>query len=155
MENAISSCPGFRERLVKSLNRPLTTKPACLYHESVCPSCGLDEWLDPVLPGADAFRRPPPGATAPPTSHCVARNSNYKDKDIINSTLGVLAAHDGVHLVARTIDFKKCRPPNKDVRSDLGTSLVVRDVQVHYCNHCRSCFKVSTMALKVKWPTVS
>ncbi|KAE9137878.1 hypothetical protein PF006_g14069, partial [Phytophthora fragariae] len=46
-----------------------------------------------------------------------------------------------VRLTSQLKDFEKCRPPQVGGDNTLASSLLARDVQVHYWNHCRSCFK--------------
>lgn len=146
LRHALESDEAFRSRLVKLTNAVLTTSPPCLQQQMDCPHCGGPE-LTPVLPGIDAFRRPAPGETAPVTSRCNTCKSEFRDRDIINSAIEALADVENVEIDNAFVDYCKCKPPCVDSgncsRLSLELSIVVREVQVHYWNHCRSCFKVS------------
>ncbi|KAE9151015.1 hypothetical protein PF004_g32876, partial [Phytophthora fragariae] len=88
-----------------------------------------------------AFRRPGPGAAASTTSSCQACGADYKAADILDAFIEALATRQNVRLTSQLKDFEKCRPPQVGGDNTLASSLLARDVQVHYWNHCRSCFK--------------
>jgi hypothetical protein len=141
MSRAICDGTEFRDRLIDLADTMLTATPPCISRESACPSCYCDNSLQVVLPGVDAFRRPAPGASAPITALCSACGKTFSDKDVINTAINALADRDNVRLVSQTADFVKCRPA-QDAESPLSLSLIIRDVQVHFWSHSKSCFKV-------------
>jgi hypothetical protein len=139
----LDSKTNFQERLVALADRVLTTKPPCIHEENKCPRCNAESSLEPVLPGVDAFRRPFPGATAPTTARCSVCESTMKDKDVIDAAIEALTEQHHVSINTQWNDYCKCRPPVAQCNNELESSLVVRDVHVHYWNHCKSCFKVN------------
>lgn len=143
-QEAIETNPTFRDRIIRLANQVLCTKPPCIRDELHCPSCSDDNSLIPVVPGIDAFRRLAPGTTPPTTSRCSACGCTFRDKDIIETAIQKLADQQHLHIDSQLIDFEKCRPPPNDDAGILAASLLVRDVQVHYWNPCKSCFKVSS-----------
>jgi len=142
-EEAIESNSTFRNRVIELVDQVLCTKPPCIHDELHCPNCSVGKSLIPVVPGIDAFRRPTPGTAPPTTSRCGACGCSFRGKDIIETAIQKLADQQHVHLNSQLVDFEKCRPPPNEDAGILATSLLVRDVQVHYWNHCKSCFKVS------------
>ncbi|OWZ01278.1 hypothetical protein PHMEG_00027371 [Phytophthora megakarya] len=135
--------PDFWGRFVRLVDRVLVTKPPCLADERQCPVCFAENSLKPVVPGIDAFRRPTHGTSPPVTSECNVCGVEFRDKGIIDHAVQSMADSQHVLVDVQSTDFEKCRPPSKDAFGDLATSLLVRDVQVHYWNHSKSCFKVS------------
>lgn len=133
---------GFRRRLIAFADAVLTTKPPCIAEESMCAACHSAGSLHSILPGVDAFRRPKPGANAPLTAECTICGTKFRDKDVINYAVDALANDQNVHIDDDVIDYEKCLPPHSTHADPLAVSLVVRDVQVHFWNHSRSCFKV-------------
>jgi len=141
IHNAVQCDDQFRNRLVKLADAVLTAKPPCMENEGDCPKCHVAASLNPVLPGVDAFRRPAPGANAPITANCSNCGSSFSDKDIISAAIEALAEREGVQVLTPRADYYRCRPPQEQETS-LSVSLAVRDVQIHFWNHCKSCFKV-------------
>jgi len=138
----------FRKRLILLADTVLTTKPPCLEDEGRCPHCHKHEALDPVLPGVDTFRRPAPGANPPTTAQCSSCGAAFGDRDIIDAAIEALADREHVKIVTQTSDYNRCRPAQEH-NTSLAVSLVVRDVQIHFWNHSKSCFKVSHVCANV------
>jgi len=141
LQSAVKEDVSFRHRLIQLADAVLTAKPPCLEREDDCPNCHEVGGLTAVLPGVDAFRRPAPGSTAPTTAKCSLCGTCFGDKDIINAAIDALADRESVQVVAQNADYSRCSPP-QDQESSLAVSLAVRDVQIHFWNHTRSCFKV-------------
>ncbi|KAG6958406.1 hypothetical protein JG688_00010530 [Phytophthora aleatoria] len=118
-----------------------------LAHPALCPKdAGI---LEPVEVGLEAFRRPVDGCPAPITARCTKCGSEYRDKDISDSAIGDLATKCGTILTDGYADYLKCRATRIDTPGSLEASLtqsvVIRDVQVRFWTHSRSCFKVSIL----------
>jgi len=141
MRAAMDGDGDFRTRLLRLADTLLTTQPPCLDGENCCPACQQPGLLEPVLPGVDAFRRPGLGATPPITACCSDCGSTFCENEIINAAMKALADRENVEIVPQMSDFNRCRPP-EDNTPPLSVSLVVRDVQIHFWNHSKSCFKV-------------
>lgn len=141
IQRSIMCDSGFKDRFLMLADKMLTTKPPCIEGDPVCECCDTHPKISPVLPGVDAFRRPARGATACTTAQCSVCGSTFCADDIINLAITALADREHVHITDHTADYEKCRPPDKST-SNLGLSLVVRDVQVHFWHHAKSCFKV-------------
>ncbi|KAG7376025.1 hypothetical protein PHYPSEUDO_014622 [Phytophthora pseudosyringae] len=129
--------------MIQLVDSVLTSKPPWLTNETTCIQCQSEDALSAVIPGVDAYRRPAPGASPPTTAVCGGCGATYKDKDIIDASLIALAHSDFDVMDLQWNDFEKCRPPQVRENNSVATSLLVRDLQVHYWNHCKSCFKVS------------
>lgn len=134
----------FCTRLLRLVDSILTIKPPCLDSNSQCHKCGSRE-LRSVQPGVDAFRKPPPGATPPLTATCDSCHQFFRDKDVIDAALQALADRKNIRIEPNLIDYYKCHHATEAISNDvLAISIVVRDVQVHFWNHSKSCFKVSS-----------
>ncbi|KAK1935190.1 ATP-dependent DNA helicase pfh1 [Phytophthora citrophthora] len=138
---ALNRDSAFKLRIVDLADSVLSTKPPCIINERRCPKCLAMDSLQAVIPGIDAFRRPAAGASPPLTAECKVCHQGFRDKDIMELSLKAVADEHHVRVDASAADFQKCRPAEATDSDPLASSLLVRDLQTHYWNHCKSCFK--------------
>ncbi|OWZ04148.1 hypothetical protein PHMEG_00023998, partial [Phytophthora megakarya] len=138
---ALETDAEFHSRFIRLVDTVLSSKPPSLVNEVQCVRCKRDDTIEPVVPGVDAFRRPATGTSPPVTAICRECGEVFRDKDIIDASIQALAQSEDGTMNQQWIDFQKCRPPLDGEIGAVATSILVRDTQVHYWNHCKSCFK--------------
>lgn len=84
--------------------------------------------------------------SVPITAICDACGATYGDKDVINAAIDQLARKYRIHIDSQCVDYYKCCPPynttDEPIQTKINLSFVIHEVQIHFWNHSRSCFKV-------------
>ncbi|KAG1694469.1 hypothetical protein DVH05_028660 [Phytophthora capsici] len=142
----------FKTRLAKFADAVMTTNFPALDEPNICTSASCGNQLHPIEVGVRAFRRPLPGQKAPATSACTLCRRQYCDKDILNNAIDKLSRRANEPMTRGYEDYLKCRAMSNitsdDVKTILADSISIRDVQVHFWTHAKSCFKITSRTPK-------